>query len=84
MESKRVCSRCGIDRELPTKKTNNEACRGCRVKVEHVIRYTNGETCLAWRGDFDRDDNPVHNGKIFMDGKRECGHRDCINPEHIN
>jgi hypothetical protein len=38
---------------------------------------------LAWRGDFDRDDNPVHNGKIFMAGERRCGHRDCINPEHI-
>ncbi len=83
MESKRNCSRCGIDRDLPTKKTKIEFCRGCRVKVEHIIRYSD-KTCLAWRGDFDKDDNPVHNNKIFMAGNRTCGHRDCINPEHIN
>ncbi len=53
------------------------------MKVEHVIRYGKGEVCLAWRGDFDEADNPIHNGKLFMPGVRNCGHRDCINPEHI-
>lgn len=83
MEHQRLCARCGIDRDLPSKKSKNEICRGCRVKVEHVIRYSD-KTCLAWRGDFDRDDNPIHNGQKFMAGNRSCGHKDCINPEHIN
>lgn len=48
-----------------------------------MIRYGKGEVCLAWRGDFDENDNPVHNGKLFMPGVRSCGHRDCINPDHI-
>jgi hypothetical protein len=48
-----------------------------------VIRYSKNDVCLAWRGDFDENDNPMHDGKLFMPGVRECGHRDCINPEHI-
>jgi len=80
----RRCVRCGINRDLPTKRSGRkDLCKGCRVKVEHVIRYAKGEVCLAWRGDFDAEDNPVHNGKLFMPGDRSCGHRDCINPEHI-
>ena len=83
MEEKRICARCGIDRDLPIKKqTGKEFCKGCRVKVEHVVRYAEG-VCLAWRGDFDAEDNPIHNGNMFLPGERTCGHKDCINPEHI-
>ena len=80
----RVCARCGINRDLPTKRNGRrDLCRDCRVRVEHVIRYSKNDVCLAWRGDFDENDSPMHDGKLFMPGVRECGHRDCINPEHI-
>jgi len=83
--SKRVCKRCGIDRDLPTKRAKNtNLCRGCRSKVEHVVRYDQKNYCLAWRGDFDEYDNPMHNGKLYLAGERTCGHKDCINEEHIN
>jgi len=80
----RKCDRCGINRDLPAKKQKKpELCKGCRIKIEHAVRYDN-EVCLAWRGDFDSNDNPMHNGKLFLPGQRSCGHRDCINIEHIN
>lgn len=83
MEKVRVCARCGIDRDLlPKRSGRKDYCRGCRIKVEHIIRYGK-DVCMAWRGDFDQYDNPVHNGALFLPGIRTCGHRDCINPEHI-
>jgi hypothetical protein len=39
--------------------------------------------CVPWRGDFDRDDNPIHHGILFLPGKRLCGHRDCVNANHV-
>jgi hypothetical protein len=38
---------------------------------------------VPWRGDFDLEDNPMVNGGLLLPGVRLCGHRDCVNPHHI-
>lgn len=48
-----------------------------------MVRYDQKKYCLAWRGDFDEHDNPMHNGKLYLEGERSCKHKDCINEEHI-
>ena len=40
--------------------------------------------CKSWSGEFDVNDNPMKNGRLYLPGERKCGFRDCVNPEHVN
>lgn len=64
-------------------RTGRVWCESCRVQRRRFIKYDNGLVCEAWQGDFDEWDNPTDNGELFMPGVRTCGHRDCVNPDHI-
>lgn len=39
--------------------------------------------CKSWTGDYDDQDNPIKNGKLYLPGVRICGFRDCVNVIHI-
>jgi hypothetical protein len=40
--------------------------------------------CLAWRGELDDNLNPIDKrGRLHLPGHRTCGHKDCVNPNHI-
>ena len=41
------------------------------------------EECLAWGGDFDKKDNPVLDGVLYLPGVRLCSHTDCVRVDHI-
>ena len=38
-----------------------------------------------WQGEFDSETltRPIYEGKPVLPGIRNCGHSDCVNPEHI-
>lgn len=58
-------------------------CQECRRTSERKIDYGFPEPCVPWAGDFDLDDNPMKNGKLYRPGPRICGHKDCIQKSHI-
>lgn len=77
------CARCGYQWEIQGKRNNLKAkCDGCKARRVEKIVY-DGETCLPWGGDFDVADNPVLDGEYYLPGSRICGHRDCVNVNHI-
>lgn len=40
--------------------------------------------CVSHTGLYDDWDNPLdEKGRPYLPGKRFCGHRDCVNPDHI-
>ena len=57
-------------------------CVSCRMRPALSIQY-GASRCVPWRGDFDKDDNPMVHGELFLPGVRACGHRDCVNGLHI-
>lgn len=77
------CVQCGARWEIPGKHPNFKArCESCRaVRVER-IDY-DGEECIPWGGDFDRNDNPMLDGEYYLRGYRTCFHRDCVRVSHI-
>jgi hypothetical protein len=83
------CERCGIEVDERTiqirrrRGKNDERCSDCRVQHLYEIRY-NDIVCRPWRGEVDEDLNPI-DGKLrpYLPGVRTCGHRDCVNKEHI-
>lgn len=78
-----VCTRCGIDlSQYALDHPNPETmglCRDCRpVRT----RLRSGH-CNPWMGEVDDDFNPIRNGKLYLPGKRTCGHKDCVKRSHI-
>jgi hypothetical protein len=57
-------------------------CVSCRMRPALSIQYGSSR-CVPWRGDFDLDDNPMIHGNYLLPGERLCGHKDCVNPHHI-
>lgn len=80
-----ICRRCGFQEFVPgdKRKRADGLCRDCRVKPAKSIGYGLVRSCLPWSGEFDVDDNPLLNGKLFLVGERVCGHRDCVEVSHI-
>lgn len=40
--------------------------------------------CISHAGLYDDDDNPLaDDGSLYLPGVRLCGHRDCVNPRHL-
>lgn len=79
-----LCKRCGLSWEVPLVKRRQQVvlCVSCRMRPALSIQY-GASRCVPWRGDFDRDDNPMVHGELFLPGVRACGHRDCVNGLHI-
>lgn len=57
-------------------------CVSCRMRPALSIQYGSSR-CVPWRGDFDGEDRPMNGGVYLLPGVRLCGHRDCVNPHHI-
>lgn len=66
----------------PSRPNNHLICLQCR-RTENKIDYGMEEPCRPWHGEFDDDDNPMQSGKLFRPGNRICGHRDCVELNHI-
>lgn len=79
-----VCRRCGWSWLLAESKRRSGfmLCDSCRVRPALSIRYGSAR-CLPWRGDFSLLDEPLLRGVLFLPGVRLCGHRDCVNPNHV-
>jgi hypothetical protein len=83
------CERCGMgvsESAIERRKargTYDGLCSDCRVGPANEIKY-NGTICRPWRGEVDEDLNPI-DGKLrlYLPGVRTCGHKDCVNKEHI-
>ena len=52
------------------------------MRPAKTISYGFGKPCKPWGGEFDRDENPLVDGELFMPGERICGHKDCVELEH--
>ena len=77
------CVRCGFRWEITAKRNNLYAkCESCKTRKRERIEY-DGESCLAWQGEFDRENNPMMDGVLYLPGARLCQHRDCCNVNHI-
>lgn len=83
------CNRCGI--ELSEKVVEKRKARGiydgrcfdCRSNPAREIKYS-GTICRPWWGEVDEDLNPIdRNLKPYLPGLRTCGHKDCVNKDHI-
>jgi hypothetical protein len=63
--------------------TYDGLCADCRNGRANEIKY-NGTVCRPWRGEVDEDFRPIdRNLKLYLPGLRTCGHKDCVNKEHI-
>ena len=84
-EQKLTCRRCGFTEFVPAdkRKRQDELCADCRRRPAKTINYGLSKSCKPHQGQFDKEDNPVELGKLFMPGKRICKHSDCIEPAHI-
>ena len=58
-------------------------CKSCTAKPSNQVGQSKDDYCKPHQGDFDYDDNPMKNGKLFRPGVRKCGHSDCIRTSHI-
>ena len=83
------CERCGMNvseaavERRKARGTYDGLCADCRNGRANEIKY-NGTVCRPWRGEVDEDFNPVdRNLKPYLPGLRTCGHKDCVNKEHI-
>lgn len=83
------CQRCGMVVRAETIERRkargifDNLCSDCRNGKSYEINY--GELiCRPWRGEVDEDLNPIdHTTQPFLPGQRVCGHRDCVNKDHI-
>jgi hypothetical protein len=63
--------------------TYDGKCSDCRNGMANEIKY-DGKVCRPWRGEVDEDLNPIdRNLKLYLPGIRVCGHKDCVNKDHI-
>jgi hypothetical protein len=83
------CERCGIEidhsiiERRKSRGQDDQRCYDCRVNQLHEINY-NGSVCRPWSGEVDEDLNPIDRKlRPYLPGVRTCGHRDCVNKEHI-
>ena len=83
------CERCGMlvsEAAIERRKargTYDGKCADCRNGMATEIKY-NGTVCRPWRGEVDEEFNPIdRNLKLYLPGARTCGHKDCVNKEHI-
>lgn len=83
------CERCGMEvseaavERRKARGTYDGKCSDCRNGMATEIKY-NGTVCRPWRGEVDEDFNPIdRNLKLYLPGQRTCGHKDCVNKEHI-
>lgn len=83
------CERCGIElSETTIEKRKSRGiydgrCFDCRSNSSYQIRY-NGTVCRPWRGEVDDDFNPIDKSlRLHLPGIRSCGHKDCVNKDHI-
>lgn len=91
------CDRCGRS-STNGKPPEDRLCGSCRDvaaaersarrigKVVREISYGGfDKPCRAWRRGFDEHDNPINrDGTPVIVGERRCGHRDCVEPSHID
>ena len=80
-----TCRRCGFAEFVPgdKRKRLDQLCADCRRRPAKTINYGFAKPCIPHHGEFDNDDNPIQNGHLFLPGKRDCGHRDCVELTHI-
>jgi hypothetical protein len=77
------CLICDASWEIHEGRENKHIyCLECR-RTETKIDYGHSEPCIPWKGDFDLEDNPMKNGKLYKPGERRCNHKDCVQPAHI-
>lgn len=84
------CNRCGIEitegavERRKARGTYDGRCHDCRItRPQHQIKY-DGNVCQPWRGRVDEDLNPIDEKlKPYLPGKRTCGHKDCVNRQHV-
>jgi hypothetical protein len=83
------CNRCGIlvsEAAIERRKargTYDGRCSDCRSNKARELKY-NGTVCRPWWGEVDEDFNPIdRNLKLYLPGIRTCGHKDCVNKDHI-
>ena len=83
------CNRCGMDisdgavERRKARGTYDGRCSDCRPHRSNEVKY-DGEPCRPWRGEVDEDLNPIDkNLKLYLPGVRTCGHKDCVNKNHI-
>jgi hypothetical protein len=83
------CIRCGIEisdgavERRKARGTFDGRCQDCRGHRSTEVKY-DGEPCRPWRGEVDEDLNPIdRNLKPYLPGVRTCGHKDCVNKQHI-
>lgn len=66
------------------RKNKSGLCGSCLARPAKTISYGLAKSCKPWGGVFDRDDNPVLDGHLFMPGLRSCGHKDCVEVTHCH
>ena len=83
------CERCGMNvseaaiERRKARGTYDGKCADCRNGRATELKY-NGQVCRPWRGEVDEDFNPIdHKLRLYLPGVRICGHKDCVNKEHI-
>ena len=83
------CERCGMEvseaavERRKARGTYDGKCSDCRNGMATEIKY-NGTVCRPWRGEVDENLNPIDkNLKLYLPGVRICGHKDCVNKDHI-
>lgn len=78
------CRRCGWSWVVASgRRKAFELCESCRARPALSVVF-GSDRCVPWRFGFDEFDNPVKDGVLFLPGVRVCGHRDCVNPLHID
>jgi hypothetical protein len=83
VDEEKTCRRCGMRWESSTqRKTDTPFCASCRAKRHKIVRY--GErVCIPHHGEYDEEDNPMESGILVLPGIRICGHKDCVNIDHV-
>jgi hypothetical protein len=74
------CLRCGIVWESVSGRKHKDFCESCRARKVQKI-----DGCIVWHGHFGADMvTPVdEDGIEVLQGIRNCGKLDCVNPLHI-
>jgi hypothetical protein len=90
-----ACKKCGqsvckanVEKRRSRKKDNPEWCSACLAKPVARISYMHsvlGEIwCIPHVGDVNDDLYPVDAlGELYKPGERICGHKDCVNSQHV-
>lgn len=84
-EQRLICKRCGFTEFVAAdkRKRKDSLCVDCRRKPARSINYGQEKSCKPWNGEFTDWDEPLEHGRLYLPGKRICGHRDCVEVTHI-